>query len=165
MKYEYYFIELFSTQMRLMKLFQRKTLVTEDVLSHYYEVDSAWSNRWFIILHIISNPSPAQGPSYTRCSTNMEQRGTFCFQELQVLVEDWRGRWTQIEGKIKWTSQDMLPDFEQPLQPGRDLTVTVSPWYSYKKKKKKLQKILSIPCPFLTIIPSKIRCGKRRTLK
>lgn len=41
MKYEYYFIELFSTQMRLMKLFQRKTLVTEDVLSHYYEVDSA----------------------------------------------------------------------------------------------------------------------------
>lgn len=30
--------------MRLMKLFQKKTLVTEDVLSHYYEVDSVLFN-------------------------------------------------------------------------------------------------------------------------
>lgn len=44
MEYEYYFVKLFSTQLNLMKLFQRKTLVTEDVLSHYYELDSALFN-------------------------------------------------------------------------------------------------------------------------
>lgn len=95
-----------------MKLFQMKALDTEDILSHYYEVDSALFNWWFIILHIISNPSPAQGLSYTRHSTNMKQRGTFCFQELLVLAEDWRGRWRQMEGEIKGTSQDMLSDSE-----------------------------------------------------
>lgn len=104
--------KLFSTQMRLMKLFQRKTLVTEDVLSHCYGVGSALFNWWFIILHIISNLSPAQGLFYTRCSMNMEQRDTFCFQELLVLVEGWRGRLRQMEGEIKGTSQDRLPGFE-----------------------------------------------------
>jgi len=91
------FVKLFSTQLNLTKIFQRETLVTEQVLSHCCELGSALFNWWFIILRIISNTSHARGPPYTWHSMNMEQKGTFCSQELLVLVEDWRGRRRQTE--------------------------------------------------------------------
>lgn len=54
-------------------------------------------------------------PPYTGHSMNMEQKGTFCSQELLVLVEDWRGRWRQTDiqtgDEIKGIGQDMLSNF------------------------------------------------------
>lgn len=38
------FVKLFSTQLNLMKLLQRETLVTEEVLSRCHEVGSALFN-------------------------------------------------------------------------------------------------------------------------
>lgn len=48
MKYEYDLCQslqlIFYTQLSLMKLFQRETLVTEEVLSHCHELGSALFN-------------------------------------------------------------------------------------------------------------------------